>query len=157
MTPQKTEEALDAAIEYLEENGFDVPEFDVEFTEQVGGSMVFEDGSMRLGVYPGQRRRDWFVMHEMIHMLVLHHGVRLPAPFNRRAWPGGDNWAVRACMDAGRADGYPSIYAETGGGEEFLCELFALMYVEGGFDEEPPVDLAKAWDVAWNRVSTQME
>ena len=52
MTPEKTEAALDEAIAYLEENGFDVPWFDVEFIDRVGGSMVFDDGSMRPDLDP---------------------------------------------------------------------------------------------------------
>lgn len=160
MTPLKTEKALDAAIEYLEENGFDVPWFDVEFIERIGGSMVFpDDCSMRLGVYPGKRTRDWFVMHELIHLLVVHHGLEdLPAPFDQEEPEKEPDWVVRAGMDSCRSTGYPSMYAELGGGEEFLCEMFAFMYTRaGGFSGKPPVDLAKAWDIAWNEVSTQME
>ena len=157
MTPEKTEAALDEAIAYLEENGFDVPWFDVEFTDRVGGSMVFDDGSMRLGVYPGQRRRNWFVMHELIHELVWYHEVELPEPFDADPVVEDPGWAVRACMNAGRPPSYASIYSELGGGEEFLCELFAMMYVKRkGFDAKPPLDLEKAWEVAWE-LSAAME
>jgi hypothetical protein len=156
----KSAKSLNDAREYLVENGFFVPDFDLVLVERIGGSFVTREGSlMHFGCYPGERTRNWFAMHELIHVLSFYHlgDEELPAPFDEPAPDRVPNALVRMTMSVDRPWGFPSKYALRGGGEEFLAEMYAYMYcMPDGFADEPPRDLRDAWAVAWE-LSERME
>jgi len=71
-----TQEALNDALGYLKDCGIFVPDFRHRIYNSLGGSCVeiIENGIyVRLGCYLTRSLTDWFVMHELAHVLVAYH------------------------------------------------------------------------------------
>ena len=160
-----TRASLNEALAYLAECNIYVPKFTRRYRRSgilgIGGSGVTETDNgilVELGVYPTSYSTNWFVMHELGHVLVAYHrplrNKRFCAEFGTRQ-PATEiyNRLQKYCVvpTAFRSRGYASMYGEKGGGEEHFCELLAFMYVsENGFAGRPEKDLAKPWRIAWN-------
>jgi hypothetical protein len=159
----KATEAVRCAAAYLRSCGIRVPRFRLttKWNSLVGGSHILSDGrshQLNMGRYPATFLRNWFAMHELGHLLWLHHrplrrkGFR--AAFGEAPPPDYDSlhrsesWKTPSTLQlswlAGphRPAGEPSWYGARAGGEERFCELIGLMYAHGDFSEEPPADLA---------------
>ena len=105
---------------------------------------------------------DWFVMHELAHVLVAAHeperrrqfraafGGEPPEDYDEQQWKG-------VIPRRARPHGFPSQYARDAGGEEHFAELVAFMYTEPlSFASRPPADLSRDWKIAWDEGLARM-
>jgi hypothetical protein len=74
----KAREAVRCAASYLRSCGIRVPRFRLttKWNSLVGGSHILSDGrshQLNMGRYPATFLRNWFAMHELGHLLWLHH------------------------------------------------------------------------------------
>ena len=95
-------------------------------------------------------------MHELVHILCAYHEPTKNRKFRKEFGAGQpDNydkitWVSTLPLFC-RPKGYATVYGKLGGGEEHFAELVAYMYTrKEAFLAEPPEDLVKAWDIAWN-------
>lgn len=165
-----TREVLNDVIEYLDDCEVFLPDFRHAVHRHMGGSYVTRKASgcfLHLGCYPTRFVTEWWVMHEVGHILWHFYQPCRDRAFNR-------NFGVEAPDDYEeihrklafygplahtlrlRPHGEPSPYGARGGGEERFCELIGLMYARGGFDQEPPGDLSALWNVCWNHGVARM-
>lgn len=160
LDPDLTREEFNNALTYLDYCRIFLPDFPHRICATWGGSLVMShtDGrvSLRLGCYLTRSWTRWFVMHEIGHVLwhfyrptrdrrfAVTFGSPQPDQYDEIGWK-------RGLTDLARPAGYPSIYAQIGGGEEYFVELMALMYTgDREFAGTPPTDLAATWSIAWN-------
>jgi hypothetical protein len=156
-------------LEYLNRSGVFVPPFRHRIQRRFFGS-GFTDADrgpfLLLGCYPSRFATEWFVMHEVGHVLWHFYdpcrnrvfrqffGSPLPDDYDdiheRLSWRG----PLQAVTM--RPSGEPSSYGAEGGGEERFCELIGFMYATGGFDRRPPRDLRATWHACWDHGLARM-
>lgn len=166
-------ETVKEAAAYLRSCGIRLPKFRITTEaperQRFGGSFVDGNrGKLRLNVgsYPTAFLRAWFAMHELGHVLwAAHQPLRwkrfrgefgAPRPEDYDGIHKQESWKTAAAGGRLRPTGEPSYYGAMGGGEERFCELIALMYARGGFDREPPSDLADRWNLCWEAGLSRM-
>ena len=161
LDPDLTREEFNNALTYLDDCGIFVPHFPHRIVRSLGDSeaVSYSDGRayLRLGCYLTRGLTRWFVMHELCHVLV--HFYRPQRDHRYARLFGGPQPAdyddihpiQRGLTSLGRPNGFPSVYAKIGGGEEHFVELAAFLYCEPRqFASKPPADLAASWSVAWH-------
>jgi hypothetical protein len=126
---EMTREALEEAKHYLSECGLRVPVFRLAVHRRWAGSYMKKTSTglfMSLGTHPTRAAADWFVMHELGHVLWVRGrptcDPRFKEFFGTRPPRNYDDigWSVRARRASDRSPGFPSHYAELAGGEEAL-------------------------------------
>ena len=158
------------ATQYLKSCGIRLPDFKLTFSKNsVGGSMVnYQPLSLTMGNYPNTFVRNWFAMHEIGHLLWEEHQPLGHEKFRKyfgdprpewemyvkihrqHSWKTAATHKLSWLSGPHRPCGQPSHYGANAGGEERFCELIALMYANGDFSKDPPVDLEELWDVCWS-------
>lgn len=158
-----TRAVLNEVCQYLEACDIYVPQFKLTIHRKPGGSSVKHDirDHLNLGCYPTRFMTEWWVMHEMGHILWNYYspcdnrkfaqafGAPQPEDYDdiHRKYSPFSTLAETLRM---RPENEPSPYGAKAGGEERFCELLGLMYASGGFDQAPPEDLEKLWNVCWH-------
>jgi len=165
-----THNVLSEVIEYLDERDVFVPDFRHAIHKRICGS-YFSDAPagpfLHLGCYPTRFIAEWWVMHEVGHVLwhfyepcrdrkfAKYFGAPRPDDYDdihrKLAFYG----PIAATLGL-RPRGEPSPYGRDGGGEERFCELIGLMYATGGFDQHAPKDLQRMWSACWNNGLARM-
>jgi len=165
-----TRDVLNDVIEYLDDCDVFLPDFRHAIHTRVSGSYVSDTANgpfLHLGCYPTRFIAEWFVMHEVGHVLWHFYEPCCNRTFKRYfGAPMPDNYddihrklALYGPFAATlrlRPRGEPSAYGRDGGGEERFCELIGLMYATGGFDQRPPNDLRAMWRACWNHGLARM-
>lgn len=165
-----TRDVLSDVVEYLDACDVFVPDFRHAIHRSIGGSYVSDTPSgcfLHLGCYPTRFVAEWWVMHEIGHVLwhfyqpcrnatfKRYFGAEMPDNYDdihrKLAFYGPIATTVRL-----RPRGEPSPYGAQAGGEERFCELIGLMYTTGGFDQRPPKDLNTIWRACWNHGLARM-
>jgi hypothetical protein len=166
----RTRDVLTDVIEYLDDCDVFLPDFRHAIHRRIGGSYVSDNAFgcfLHLGCYPTRFIAEWWVMHEIGHVLwYFYEPCRHPTFKRYFGAEQPDNYddihrklsfygplATRVGL---RSHGEPSSYGAQGGGEERFCELIGLMYATGGFDQRPPNDLEAMWSVCWNHGLARM-
>ena len=165
-----THNVLVDVIEYLWACDVCLPDFRHAIHRHIGGSYVSETSSgcfLHLGCYPTEFVAEWWVMHEVGHVLwhfyqpcrnltfKRYFGAELPDNYDdihRKL----SFYGPLAAPVGLRPRGEPSPYGAQAGGEERFCELLGLMYATGGFDQRPPKDLNAMWNACWNHGLARM-
>jgi hypothetical protein len=157
-TIKQTKQAVEDALKYLRKCDIIVPHFKTQYKSNPHGCMVLCDEvcTLTTGTFISKKMADWFMMHELVHVLCYHYepiknrrfarefGEPQPSDYLEVTW-------TSALPSICRPAGYASIYGKLGGGEEHFAELVAYMYTSvQGFAAKPPDDLAKAWKIAWS-------
>ena len=165
-----TRNVLNDVIAYLDACGVFLPDFRHAIHRRLVGSYVIEAPKgcfLHLGCYPTYFVAEWWVMHEVGHVLWRFYEPCRDRTFKRYFGTGiPDNYddmhrnlsayGPPAAIFHLRPHGEPSLYGAQGGGEERFCELIGFMYATGGFDQCPPKDLRRMWSVCWNHGLSQM-
>ena len=166
---EKSKASVREAADYLRSCGIRLPEFELTAEQKgIGGSFVDGFGSalrLNIGWYPLAFVRGWFAMHELGHLLWDEHdplrqkrfreefGEPRPGDYDglqkAEVWKTMLAWRLSWYPGPHRPKGQPSWYGARGGGQERFCELLGLMWAHGGFDKNPPRDLAGLWDTCW--------
>lgn len=166
--PSRT--AIHQAIRYLKSCGIRLPDYKQTFSDKlVGGAEVsYEPLQLTMGNYPTTFTRNWFAMHEIGHLLWAEHQPLRHKAFRKHfgdptpEWDEyekiykRDSWKTAATHQLSwrpgphRPSGQPSHYGANAGGEERFCELIGLIYANGDFSKDPPVDLEELWDACWS-------
>ena len=167
--PGLTREVFNDVLDHLARSGVFVPDFRHRIHHRFFGSYFTHTRRgplLHLGCYPTLFSTEWFVMHEVGHVLWYFY-----EPCRKRAFkrffgsPAPDDyddihaklsWRGPLLPDLARPQGEPSPYGAEGGGEERFCELIGLMYARGGFDRRPPRDLRRMWSAAWDNGLARM-
>lgn len=163
--PELTRDIFNEVLDYLDRCNVFVPPFRHRINQRFFGSHFIDADAgpfLLLGCYPSRFVTEWFVMHEVGHVLWhfyqpcrnrafrqlfgspepddyfdIHMRLSWRGPFRPRARPPGE----------------PSFYGAEGGGEERFCELIGFLYATGGFDRRPPRDLRALWTVCWDALT----
>ena len=165
-----TRSVLNEVLEYLDACGVFVPDFRHAIHLRMSGSYVTETPTgcfLHLGCYATRFIAEWFVMHEVGHVLWHFYEPSRNHIFKRYFGAGRPEnyddvhrWhSWRGPLRAGlgvRLRGEPSEYGALGGGEERFCELLGFMYATGGFDKAPPKDLSAMWRACWQHGLSRM-
>ena len=166
----QTRDVLHDVIEHLDACGVFLPDFHHVIHRRIAGSYFRDTASgcfLHLGCYPTRFVAEWFVMHEVGHVL-WHFYEPCRRPTFKRYFGADvpDNYVDlhRSLSFYGpiatfvglRPGGEPSPYGAQAGGEERFCELLGLMYATGGFDRRPPNDLKALWSACWNHGLARM-
>lgn len=159
--PALTKDVLRDVLEYLASCGLSVPRFRTRVYRRLGGSYFLHGvrgPTLNLGCYGLRFWTEWFVMHEVGHVLwdfydpcrnrMFRRWFGEPTPANYDSL-GNLPWRGPVLGKVARPIGEPSHYGAAAGGEERFCELLGYMYAHGGFDRQAPSDLRRIWSVCW--------
>lgn len=168
--PERTRKILNEIIEYLGQSGIFLPDFRHRIYRKFSGSEFKPSGpSLMLGCYTTRYITEWFVMHEIGHVLWHFYDPCRDRTFRRyfgAPMPKYEeyldihrqfSWKGPVLHKTGfRPQGEPSPYGEKGGGEERFCELIGLMYSSKHGFHKPPSDLRAMWRACWEHGLSRM-